>query len=740
MERRLAAILAADVVGYSRLMEEDEEATAHRLNAYREVIDGLIDGHHGRVFGSAGDSVIAEFASPVEAVRCAVEIQRSLERRNADLLENRRMRFRIGINLGDVLVEGDNLLGDGVNIAARLEGLAGPGGICIRRAVRNQVRDKLPLDFEDLGEIEVKNIARPVRVFRVLWEPAAAGKVIGDTAKTSRIWKWPAVAAAAGVVLAAAGALLLQPWKADVEPAAVEKMALPLPEKPSIAVLPFKNLSDDPIQNYLAEGIAEDIITDLSKISGLFVIARNSSFAYKGKQTDLRTIARELGVKYVLEGSVRRAGAGIRINAQLIDAMSGGHIWAERYDGAFADVFTLQDKVIEQIVAGLAVTLTDSEEAALARLPTTNLEAYDYYLRAEHGLYSGDGYNVLPHTLAAYEKAIEIDPDFAEAQAGYARVLADVWRQDWSNLMPPAVARKKAYRSAARAVELNPKLPRPYSVLGVLQLVDREFDRAIESGRKAVALGPNDADAHANLALILAYSGNGEEAESAIATALRLNPKPAPGKLLMAGSIYSIIGRYDRALEHLERARDAMPTSELAREELTMAYAALGRLDDAQREREVVYRLFGLMSVAYYRHNYGYHRNAEDLAKRLDLLRKAGVHEWPFGFKGRPQDRLGEDRLESLTLGRRWVGRLWGGDPFMQEVSADGTAAMSSTNSFVTGRIWVRGDRLCQQFVFYLRGAAHCGRVYRNPEGSAEGKDLYVYVNIDGVKYFAPAD
>ena len=456
VERRLAAILAADVVGYSRLMEADEEATVSTLSTYREIIEGLVASHHGRVFGSAGDSVVVEFASPIEAVRCAVDIQRELEVHNVDLPEDRRMRLRIGVNLGDVIVEGDNLLGDGVNIAARLETLADPGGISLARSVFDQVKKQLDLGYEFLGEHEVKNIAEPIQVYRVLTQPEAAGKIIGETKRATQSWKRMALAAAVVLLIAFAGVgLWLRPWQATVEPASVERMAHPLPDKPSIAVLPFTNMSDDPAQEYFADGMTEDLITDLSKVSGLFVIARNSVFTYKGKAVKVGQVAEELGVRYVLEGSVRRAGDQVRINAQLIDATTGGHLWAERYDGSLADIFGLQDKVTEKIVAALALNLTDSEQAQLRRKPTDNLEAYDFYLRAKQGAYSYDG-DGLADALSLYEKALALDPKFADAYAGYARVAVDVWRLDVDWLLPGPVARKRAYRQRLRRSRWTP--------------------------------------------------------------------------------------------------------------------------------------------------------------------------------------------------------------------------------------------------------------------------------------------
>ena len=338
MERRLAAILAADVVGYSRLMGVDEEATLARLNAYRAVIDGLVADHRGRVFGSAGDSVIAEFASPVEAVRCALKMQRELESRNVGLAEDRRMRFRIGVNLGDVVAENENLHGDGVNIAARLEELAEPGGVCVSGTVYDHLGGKLDIVLDDLGEQKLKNIARPVRVWR---------------------------------------------WAGDGAPAPTPAKALPGSGKlPSIAVLPFASMSDDPEQEYFADGLVEDIITTLSKLAGLRVIARNSAFVYKGRAADIREAAKQLGVRYVLEGSVRKSGNRIRITAQLDDADSDSHVWAERYDRAIDDIFAVQDEITLVLATEMQVKLTEGEQARLHYTTTNNVEAWTYWGRA----------------------------------------------------------------------------------------------------------------------------------------------------------------------------------------------------------------------------------------------------------------------------------------------------------------------------------------------------------------------
>jgi TolB-like protein/class 3 adenylate cyclase len=671
MERRLAAILAADVVGYSRLMGEDEEETAQRLNDYREVIDELIAGHDGRVFGSAGDSVIAEFASPVEAVRCAVEIQRCLEERNADLPEDRRMRFRIGVNLGDVMVEGDNLLGDSVNVAARLESLAEPGGICVRRAVRNQVRDKLPLVFEDLGEVEVKNIARPIRVFRVLPE--------GATPKpASRPGAWrpnrvQLIAAAVIALLIAAGGIgfWLKPWAPGLEPASVEGTAPPLPDKPSIAVLPFMNISDDPNQEYFADGMTDDLITDLSKVSGLFVIARNSVFTYKGRAVNVQEVGRDLGVRYVLEGSVRRAGDRVRINAQLIDATSGHHLWAERYDRDYTNVFAVQDEVIGRIVSALEVKLTSAEQTQLARLPTENLKAYDYYLRAEQHYYSGDA-SRLRKSLLAYEAAIALDPEFADAYAGYARAAVDVWRFDYIQFMPSALARETAKDAANKALELNPDIPIAHSVLALLRMVEGEHASAIEAARRAVYLDPNNSDAYVNLTVVLGYAGQHTEALEAITTALRLNPKPPRYLQSYYGWSLLMNRQFERAVEILEpihkEAGGMFGFGDSPGETLAMAYAMLGRQKEARAQIDGLIEQDPFSSLAYYKILYQHHKRREDLEFRIDALRRAGVPEWPFGHEGKPENRLDAVALEEITTGHTWTGwDLGRNDSFIQD-------------------------------------------------------------------------
>ncbi len=592
MERRLAAILAADVVGYSRLVGEDEEGTLRMLGACREVIDGAVTEHHGRVFGSAGDSVIAEFASPVEAVRCAAYIQREIDHRYSDQPEDRRMRLRIGINLGDVIVEGDNLLGDGVNVAARLETLADAGGICLSRPVFDQVKQKLELGYEYIGEKQVKNIAEPVRVYRVLLNPEAPGTVIGEAKPETRLWKWASLTAATVLVIGAAAVVAwLRPWAPDVEPASVEAMAFPLPDKPSIAVLPFTNMSGDLEQEYFADGITDDLITDLSKVSGLFVIARNSTFVYKSKTVEIRQVAEDLGVRYVLEGSVRRAGDTFRVNAQLIDATTGGHVWAERYDGAVEGIFEVQDAFVRKIVRALAVNLTQGDAAEIGRGQTDNIEAREAFQKGWENYLRFTPKNTAI-AVDNFKKAIELDPEYGRAYAALS--LAYLTASDWSwdqelnlpswgayragiqyLLKAKSYATALAYVAAAKQA-LSGRKSR------ALELSGEEREDALNWAARAIALDPNDPEAHIAMAWAMITTGNPKNGLSFVETAMRLNPHWPAHYFLARAMAYFAMGDLAQAAgilgEGLERNPDAI---ELA-PPLASIYAQLGQRADAR--------------------------------------------------------------------------------------------------------------------------------------------------------------
>jgi adenylate cyclase len=576
MERRLAAILAADVVGYSRLIEADEAGTLAALKSHRgTLIEPKIAQYHGRIVKLMGDGLLAEFPSAVEAVHCAVEIQYAMAERNGYVPEERRITYRVGINIGDIVVEDDDIFGDGVNIAARLEGLADPGGICISRPVHTQIVDKLDLTFEDLGEQQVKNIAKPVMVYRVALDTKAAALITpvvqGIARSKHRRWL-VAGAAAALLVLAVGGALWWQPWAPDMEPASVERMALPLPDKPSIAVLPFDNLSGDPDQEPLSDGITEDIITELSRFRELFVIARHSTQTYKGKPVKVQKVAEDLGVRYVLEGSIRKTGNQIRINAQLIDATSGRHIWAERYDRDLSDLFSIQDEIVGTIVTSLAVKVHEAERARTRRKPTESLEAYDF-------IYG------------------------------------------WSAV--PEKSRARALELAQQAISMDTANARAHYALGFVQLYQREYDRAIAEIEKAIALNPNDARFRAGMTVLLVYAGKPLPAIEKMREAMRLNPHHESWYVSFLAWAYFHAEQYKEALATLDQIANpgAGPHRTYA-----AVYARMDRLEDARAHSAKVRELDPDFSIAVFARSLPYAERA-DLAFYLDALRLAGLPE-----------------------------------------------------------------------------------------------------------------
>ena len=626
MERKLAAILAIDVVGYSRLMEIDEAGTLAALKAHRAaLIDPEIAEHHGRLVKLMGDGALVEFASVVDAVACAVAIQEGMAARNEEVPEDRRIVFRIGVHLGDVMVEGDDLYGDGVNVAARLEGLAAPGGVCISQQAFDQVETKLDLAYEDLGEQQVKNIARPVRTYRVRRDgqrPSGAATPKRHGPNKARMFGAGSVAL---LIVAGVAAGWWQPWKSEVEPAAIERMAQPLADKPSIAVLPFNNMSGDPEQEYFADGMTEDLITDLAKISGLLVIARNSTFAYKGQSPDVREVARELGVRYVVEGSVRKAGGRIRINAQLIDAETGIHLWAERYDRDATDVFDLQDEVRARIVTALRVKLTPAEEDRLARQMTDNAEAYDYYIRAlrQESFFTKEG-NLESRRML--ERAIELDPAFAAAYGKLATAHTLAAENGWSPA--PEESMETARLLAEKAVALDDDLPQAHWAVARVYSRKRLFDggRAIASLRKAIALDPNYADGHAFLATVLVFVGRAEEALGHVETAMRLNPHFPFWYFYALGASQFMLTRYDAAIESFEKAIERNPAWRANHRFLVAAYGHLGMIEEAEWEMEELRMLGFEPTIA----NWESRVQIQDPAYRaryFDGLRKAGVPE-----------------------------------------------------------------------------------------------------------------
>jgi len=517
VKRKLTTILSADVKGYSRLMGEDEEWSVRTLQGYKNVMGNLIQQHRGRVVDAIGDNLMAEFASVVDAVQCGVEIQQVLRAKNALLPENRRMEFRIGINLGDVIEEGERIYGDGVNIAARLEGLAEAGGICISESAYQQIENKLPLKYEDLGEHQFKNIAKPVRVYRAQIEPEAAS---GEKAKT-RQWQRYAIGLVVILIVVVAALVI---WKIYTPPvASKEKMAFPLPDKPSIAVLPFTNMSGDPQQEYFSDGLTEEIITALGKVPKLFVIARNSTFTYKGKPVKVQQVSEELGVRYVLEGSVRKDGNNIRITAQLIDALTGNHLWAERYDRNLKDIFAVQDEITKKIITAMQVQLTEGEQAQASARGTNNLEAYLKFLQArELTQRLNPESNALAKQLA--EEVIALDPKYARGYTVLANThQVDVWL---GTSKSPKDSIEKSIELLQKAIILDDTNAFAHGMLGWLFSMTGQHDKAVAQGEKAVALNPNSADSHAWFGKILTFASRYEESIAELKTAIRLNPIP----------------------------------------------------------------------------------------------------------------------------------------------------------------------------------------------------------------------
>jgi adenylate cyclase len=579
MERRMAAIFAADVAGYSRLIGADEEGTIERFQAHRrELFDPKIAEHQGRIVKMTGDGFLVEFASPVRAVRCAIEVQQGMADRNADVPEGRRIEFRIGINLGDIVVEDGDVYGDCVNVAARLEGIAEPGTVYISRAVREFIQDRAEIVPEDLGERTLKNIAAPVRVFRI--------------------------------------APLGLDWRAAA-PAEPPKV----PDKPSIAVLPFMNMSSDIEQEFFSDGITEDLITDLSKVSGLFVIARNSSFAYKGRSVKVQDIARDLGVRFVLEGSIRKAGNRVRITAQLIDAANGGHLWAERFDRDLTDIFETQDEVVEKIVGVLSVTLTKREEERIARRGTSNLKAYELWLRGREAM-SRTTRDSVAEAKALHRKAIEEDPRFATAHAGLALAGISEYASGWT--ADPAQTLDDAERWARRAIELDPQEPVSHMALGNVLLWRRQHDAALAEFRQMTAIDPNFAQGYMATALGLTYAGQPAEALEAFAYAMRLDPHYPAIVLHFVAQAHFALADYDAAIKLLRERIHRNPATDSSRMLLAACYGHLGRIDDARAAWTEMLTVNPDFSLAQRERVLPY-KDTRDFQRIVEGLKKAGL-------------------------------------------------------------------------------------------------------------------
>lgn len=584
VERRLAAVLAADVAGYSRLMGSDEEGTLTRLKAVRQaLVDPAIASHRGRIVKTTGDGMLVEFASAVDAARCSVEVQRLIAEQNADISQDLRIEFRIGIHVGDIIVDDNDIFGDGVNIAARLEGIAEPGGVCISDDAQRQIRGKVDFAFEDMGLQTLKNIAEPLKAWRLQ--------------------------------LGGQGAAKAQP----ASPAS-QVAALPLPDKPSIAVLPFQNMSGDLEQEYFADGIVEDIITALSRFKSLFVIARNSTFTYKGKAVDIKQVGRELGVRYVLEGSVRRSRNRIRLTAQLIDAETGNHLWAERYDRDLADIFAVQDEITEVVAIAIEPAIAQMEQSRAMRKPPENLSSWEAYQRGVwHFGRVGTTENEAAKTF--FRRAIDLDPSFAPAHAGLAHtILCEAWLYQTKS-MPEAL--NEALPEAQKAISLDPLDAVAHCGVGYGRFFRGDHGGALAEAREALVINPNYAAAHQLLGSVLVFSGYPREGIEALRVAMRLDPNDLQRhlRLVHISMGYYFLREYDVAVSTANEAVSSYP--DLGPRSLAAALGQAGRFDEAKRALQkaiaVAPRSFGM----YVRHRAPWFR-PEDHEHMLEGLRKAG--------------------------------------------------------------------------------------------------------------------
>jgi adenylate cyclase len=585
-KRKLTAVFSADVAGYSRLMGEDEAATVKILEAYKQIMFSLIKQHRGRVIDSPGDNLLAEFASVVDAVQCSVAAQNEFKARNAELPENRRMVFRIGVNLGDVIEEENRIYGDGVNIAARLEALADPGGICISKTAFDQIESKLPLGYQFLGEQTVKNIAKPVGAYKVLMEPRVFDRDEGGEVKTGR----------------------------------PDKPFLPLPDKPSIAVLPFVNMSRDPEQEFFSDGITQEIITALSKVPNLFVISHNSTFTYKGKPVKVKQVSQELGVRCVLEGSVQKSGDRVRITAQLIDALSGHHLWAERYDRDLKDIFALQDEITMKVITALQVELTAGEMVGMIAKGTKNIDAFIKYLQA-YELIDSASKEGNAHARKILEEAIALDPEYSRLYMGLAMTHTyAVW---YGTTEFPDQSLARAFEFVQKAISLDNSNAAIYTVLAVVYAMKKQYDKAIAECERAVSLDPNSAENIMRSGMVLNWAGRAEEAIPYLQNAIRLNPLPPAIYFIQLANSYRDLGQYEKAIGASKKALQREPNTQFAYIHMAVSYIRLGQEKEARAAAAEILRINPKFSLERYAKMLPFPQPIADLV--INDLRKAGL-------------------------------------------------------------------------------------------------------------------
>ena len=625
--RKLAAIMFTDIVGFSRQMGADEARTMRLLALHNQVLQQAVTAHKGTVIKTVGDAFLVDFPSVVHAVQCAQQVQAHFRTHNAEKESAEQIHVRIGIHLGDVIQQDGDVFGDGVNIASRLQTLAEPDTICISQKVYEEVEKKLSLGAVlSLGRPKLKNIAQRFEVYLLLSE---SPKGLHHTLQVQRLKlshrlrpaHWLGVA---GLLLIVATLVTVRyfPFSSSDTHHVTRTTheALPLPDKPSIVVLPFVNMSEDPKQEYFSDGITEDLTTALSQLSSLFVIARNSAFTYKGKAVKVQEVGRELGVQYVLEGSVRRANDQVRITAQLVDAPTDSHLWAERYDRPLKDIFALQDEIVQKIVTTLKLQFTLREQGILVRKSTDNLEAYDFFLRGMEA-FKRNTQETHPQAQQLFENAIALDPQYAEAYAGLSRIFTSTWLFQWSQDLQTL---ERGFVFAQKAVALDDSLPEAHRVLAYAYLYKSQHQQAIAAAKRATALGSNEAEGTALLGLILNFAGRPEEAIGLIQKAIRFNPRYQYNYISWLGMAYGLAGRYDEAIVTLQNAIVRNPNFLFPHLHLTVSYSALGREAEAQSEVAELLRISPKFSLEGVRRILVF-QDPADLELYLAALRKAGL-------------------------------------------------------------------------------------------------------------------
>ena len=601
-------------------MGDDEEHTVNTITEYRNIISNIVEKHQGRVVDAPGDNILAEFGSALNAVNSAIEIQSRLATENRNLPDSRQMDFRIGINLGDVLHKDDRIYGDGVNLAARIENLADPGGICVSRGIYDQVKKNVSQEFEYMGEHLVKNISEPVRIYRLLLSTGVEKKSIREPVIKSNRFRNPYVLIIAILVVAFAGVIFkfyLSTAKTDSTSA--REKALTLPDKPSIAVLPFVNMSKDPEQEYFSDGVTKDIIAALSKFGELLVIASNTVFTYKGQAVNIERIGKELNVKYILEGSVQKVATKMRINAQLIDAATGFHIWSERYNRELKDIFSVQDEIVHSIVGKFGVELDAVERKRAMHKKTGSLKAYDYMLRGMEYL----GRRTRSDNIKArkmFEKAVELDPQFASAYVGLGHTYEVQVSFGWTEF--PNQALQKTEDLALKAISFDKSNAYAYRLLGLVYAIQKKYDLAINKLNRAIELNPNDARSLSQRGQVLIWAGNVDHAINSLEATYRFNPNMLHGDFMFLGIGYYLKGQYEKAISILEEGVSRKPDWVGNHIVLAAAYAQIERIDDAKYEAQVVSRLEPFFDLDSYGSVF---RKPEHRANIVDGLRKAGL-------------------------------------------------------------------------------------------------------------------